>query len=171
MILIYANMKLNEKKACFTENYTILSGGYIRMSFEDYVRNIRDLEVCRRRLMKYRSGQSSGLAAALPQAVPKEHGTELHYIEELLRKYYDLNILSPKYRGAAAVCAICRYLDTGRCVSLTGEEGACARYEKELYGQMSSEELGQLYEMQEERSAAEIFGTCSDWLIKWYKSV
>lgn len=49
-----------------------------------------------------------------------------------LQQYYSLNIIYPKYRGLVPMCTISEYLDSGRCSTLTGHEGAYNLYESEL---------------------------------------
>lgn len=51
---------------------------------------------------------------------------------ELLRNYYNLDKLYHKYWGIVPVCTIYEYLDSGRCFTLTGHEGAYNLYENEL---------------------------------------
>ena len=50
----------------------------------------------------------------------------------ILQQYYSLNIIYPKYRGLVPMCTISEYLDSGRCSTLTGHEGAYNLYESEL---------------------------------------
>ena len=50
---------------------------------------------------------------------------------DILKKYYDLNIIHPDYRGLIPICAIYQYLDTQRCYKLTGPDGAYNLYARE----------------------------------------
>lgn len=50
----------------------------------------------------------------------------------VLKQYYDLGYIYPKYRGLIPVCTIYEYLDSGRCFTLEGHEGAYNLYESEL---------------------------------------
>lgn len=50
----------------------------------------------------------------------------------LLNEYYRLNFIYPDYRGLVPICMIYQYLDSGRCSTLTGHEGAYNLYESEL---------------------------------------
>lgn len=50
----------------------------------------------------------------------------------LLNEYYRLNYIYPDYRGLVPICMIYQYLDSGRCSTLTGHEGAYNLYESEL---------------------------------------
>ena len=52
--------------------------------------------------------------------------------KQLLKKYYDMGFIYPKYRGLVPICTICEYLESGRCFSLIGPEGAYNLYESEL---------------------------------------
>lgn len=52
--------------------------------------------------------------------------------ESILAKLYSYNILYPKYRQMVSVATIFEYLDSGRCFSLSGTEGAYNLYEDEL---------------------------------------
>lgn len=49
-----------------------------------------------------------------------------------LEQYYSLNVIFPKYRGLVPICTISEYLESGRCSTLTGHEGAYNLYESEL---------------------------------------
>lgn len=51
--------------------------------------------------------------------------------EVLLKQYYDVGVVHPKYQTIPALTAICEYLDTGRCTALTGPNGAYNIYEAE----------------------------------------
>lgn len=44
--------------------------------------------------------------------------------QALLKKLYSLNVIHPKYRNMVAVTTMLEYLDSGRCLSLTGPHGA-----------------------------------------------
>lgn len=50
----------------------------------------------------------------------------------ILKKYYDLEYLYPKCQGIVPICTIYEYLESGRCYSLTGPDGAYNLYEQEL---------------------------------------
>ena len=47
-------------------------------------------------------------------------------------RFYNQNIIHPKYRNLVAVCSLYEYFETGRCNTLTGHEGAYNIYEKEI---------------------------------------
>lgn len=51
---------------------------------------------------------------------------------EVLKKYYDMGFIYPKYRGLVPICTLYEYLESGRCFSLLGHEGAYNLYESEL---------------------------------------
>lgn len=53
-------------------------------------------------------------------------------MSEQLQKYYDLNIIYPKYRGLIYVCSICEYMEAGRCDSLVGPYGAYNMLENDI---------------------------------------
>ena len=50
---------------------------------------------------------------------------------DILQDYYDLNIIHKSYRNFIPICSIYGYIDTGRCFTLTGHEGAYNLYETE----------------------------------------
>ena len=52
--------------------------------------------------------------------------------ERTLKQYYDRNILFAKYRNLIAVSSIYEYLQSGRCSTLEGYEGAYNIFENEL---------------------------------------
>lgn len=49
-----------------------------------------------------------------------------------MQRVYDCGYLYPKYRNLVAVCTILEYLESGRCETLTGSDGAYNLYENEL---------------------------------------
>lgn len=54
-------------------------------------------------------------------------------LKSTLNEYYCKNIIYPKYQGnIVALCQFYEYLDSGRCSSLEGHEGAYNIYEMEL---------------------------------------
>lgn len=67
----------------------------------------------------------------LPEVIKKSQG-KLYETQEILNKYYNLGIIYPKYRGLIPICTIYEYIESGRCVSLTGPDGAYNLYEREL---------------------------------------
>lgn len=67
--------------------------------------------------------------------------TEYRQTKELLNKYYSLNFIYPKYRGIVPICMIYEYLESGRCFSLLGHEGAYNLYENELRMNLIIEKL------------------------------
>lgn len=56
---------------------------------------------------------------------------KLAEVENVLVKYYELNILFPKYHNMEAVCKMLEYLQSKRCSSLYGHGGAYDTFEKE----------------------------------------
>lgn len=53
-------------------------------------------------------------------------------IQAVLDQYYSVNIVYPKYRALIPITMFCEYIDSGRCVTLEGHEGAYNIYENEL---------------------------------------
>lgn len=53
-------------------------------------------------------------------------------IQQTLEKFYDVNVLFPKYRNLVAVCSLYEYFIAGRYSELTGPNGAYNRYEEEI---------------------------------------
>lgn len=51
--------------------------------------------------------------------------------DDIVQDYYDLNIIHENYRGFIPISSIYGYIDTGRCFTLTGHEGAYNLYETE----------------------------------------
>ena len=49
-----------------------------------------------------------------------------------LSKYYNLDIVYPKYRNLPAIAMFVQYLDSGRCSQLQGHDGCYNLYEDEL---------------------------------------
>ena len=52
--------------------------------------------------------------------------------EKVLEMYYDINYIYPKYRNLAAISSIAEYLQSGRCDTLEGPNGAYNIYESEM---------------------------------------
>ena len=52
--------------------------------------------------------------------------------DDLIEKLYTLDIIHPKYRNFMAIAQIYEYLETGRCDTLEGPNGAYNLYEQEL---------------------------------------
>ena len=57
--------------------------------------------------------------------------TEFGQIVSVLNKFYDMDVIFPKYRNLSAVCSFYEYLMTERCSELTGPNGAYNLYETE----------------------------------------
>lgn len=51
---------------------------------------------------------------------------------EILQAYYDKGVVYKKYQGLVPIATIYEYLESGRCNTLTGHEGAYNLYESEL---------------------------------------
>lgn len=89
-----------------------------------------------RDLRQYRRQKESAAQAIIvnKQTVQKaiaEMKDKRSETEAVLKQYYDVDIVHPKYRTVSALTAICEYLDTGRCTALTGPNGAYNLYEAE----------------------------------------
>ena len=54
------------------------------------------------------------------------------WISDALEKYYSIKVLAPKYRDLVAVSTMYEYFSQGRCMELTGHDGAYDLFEKEL---------------------------------------
>lgn len=55
---------------------------------------------------------------------------------QILQDTYNMDYIYPKYRNIVAVCTMLEYLESGRCDSLTGANGAYNLYENELRANM-----------------------------------
>ncbi len=51
--------------------------------------------------------------------------------ESALQRFYDVDVIFPKYRNLVAVCSFYEYFASGRCDGLIGHEGAYNIYESE----------------------------------------
>lgn len=58
--------------------------------------------------------------------------TDLTDVTKTLGKYYDLDVIYPKYRNLIAITTFIEYLESGRCKSLYGYTGCYNVYEQEL---------------------------------------
>lgn len=77
------------------------------------------------------------------EAALANHTECVQEIEKALLAHYSVNCLFPKYRNLVAVTTIDEYLQSGRCTTLEGSDGAYNLYEMELrqnivIGQLSS---------------------------------
>ena len=57
---------------------------------------------------------------------------DLKDVEKTMSKYYDLDVIYPKYRNLVAITTFIEYLESGRCKSLYGYTGCYNVYEQEL---------------------------------------
>lgn len=60
-----------------------------------------------------------------------EIGVKRSETEELLQKYYDLNIIHKDYRSLQGLCAIFEYLEKGICTELQGPNGVYKELKKD----------------------------------------
>ncbi len=56
----------------------------------------------------------------------------LERLEAALEYYYSTQVLDPKYRSLVPVTTMCGYFEAGKCMDLTGTDGAYNLFEKEL---------------------------------------
>lgn len=61
-----------------------------------------------------------------------------------LQKLYGLNIVYPKYRTIVPVTMFCEYMESGRCETLDGADGAYNKYEEELRMELIIGNLGSI---------------------------
>lgn len=57
---------------------------------------------------------------------------DLKDVENTLNKYYNLDVIYPKYRNLIAITTFIEYLESGRCNSLYGYTGCYNVYEQEI---------------------------------------
>ena len=90
--------------------------------------------------------------ASNPEVIKKEFVADevktatdlLISINEGLNKLYSYNIIYPKYRNLVAISSFFEYLESGRCTSLEGANGAYNLYEAEI---RSNQVIAQLNEV------------------------
>ncbi|MBR6096095.1 MAG: hypothetical protein IKP82_03985 [Oscillospiraceae bacterium] len=58
-------------------------------------------------------------------------GSLISQVNETLNKYYNTGVIYPKYYGLVPITMFCEYIESGRCSSLTGYNGAYNTYENE----------------------------------------
>lgn len=82
--------------------------------------------------------QKEAIRQALPVLDNDYEILEKQYQEtrSLLTKYYDLNIIYPKYRGIVPIAMFVQYFESGIVYRLQGPDGAYSRYEDELFRQL-----------------------------------
>lgn len=76
--------------------------------------------------------QAEEQKAAYFQNMLRESQDRLKETENVLAQYYDLGYIYPKYRGLVPISTIFEYLESGRCFTLEGPDGAYNLYEQEL---------------------------------------
>lgn len=69
---------------------------------------------------------------AKTSVVTEKHDSALASLETALEKLYNENVIFPKYRNMVAITTINEYLESGRCYTLEGPDGAYNLYEMEL---------------------------------------
>lgn len=73
-----------------------------------------------------------------------EHYELLAKLQIALEKMYNLNIIYAKYRNIIAISTMYEYIDSGRCNSLEGSNGAYNMYEHELRQNIIIDSLNQI---------------------------
>lgn len=119
---------------CFFVEVPILQvDGYfhkVRASQYHYSKSIEQDE--KTKVIRHRiRAQNDQVISKLTPIVQKSR-QELQQTQDLLQQYYNLDVVYPKYRGLVPICTIYEYIESGRCVSLTGPNGAYNLYESEL---------------------------------------
>ena len=90
-------------------------------------------EACAAEEARYQAAVTQDQAAvATAEEAIRQIDAHLQETQALLARYYDLNIIFPKYRGMVAMATIYEYFASGRCSELTGPDGAYNLYEAEL---------------------------------------
>lgn len=88
-------------------------------------------------MREYKANMEWDIARVNAEYAQKEKLEELRDImasrlketTSILNKYYDTDIIFPKYRNLVALCSIYEYFLSGRCSKLTGHGGAYDTYE------------------------------------------
>lgn len=98
-----------------------------RYHYSKMIEGNENTRAIRRRI----TAQNDQVIGKLTPIVQKSR-QELQQTQDLLQQYYNLGVVYPKYRGLIPICTIYEYIESGRCVSLTGPDGAYNLYEREL---------------------------------------
>lgn len=118
---------------CFFIQSPMDDDGYfyeVRASQYHYSKSIEQDE--KTKVIRHRiRAQNDQVISKLTPIVQKSR-QELQQTQDLLQQYYNLDVVYPKYRGLVPICTIYEYIESGRCVSLTGSDGAYNLYEREL---------------------------------------
>lgn len=108
--------------------YSIIVGGRRdRIEYSEKLIEIERARQNREAIKEYKKNQMVTLLSTI-----NESKRELQETQDLLDKYYSLDIIYPKYRALVPISSICEYLESGRCFSLIGPDGAYNLYESEL---------------------------------------
>lgn len=94
---------------------------------KDYQKALNNHEQQTKQLAQVTSANKKTAQEAIAKMQAKKAATDA-----VLKQYYSLDIVHPKYRNISALALFCEYLDTGRCTALTGPNGAYNLYEQEL---------------------------------------
>lgn len=71
----------------------------------------------------------------------------MNKVNELLANLYSLDVIYPKYRELVPVITMLEYIESGRCVELTGRDGAYNIYESEIRQNVIISSLGRVISM------------------------
>lgn len=81
-------------------------------------------------------------------SLTKEYNTEIipniKKLETSLNKLYSCNIIVPKYRNFISVSMLYQYIDTGRCTSLDGDDGAYHLFNHEAAKDIITDHFGSI---------------------------
>lgn len=112
---------------------------FIYDSEKDYNKDLADYE--KRKALKEEQITKSVSVANHCLAERDKCERSLTDTRQLLNRYYGMNFIYPKYRGLVPICTLYEYLESGRCFTLVGHEGAYNLYESELRMNMIIEKL------------------------------
>ncbi len=80
----------------------------------------------------------------------EENQASLVEAGKTMEAFYDGHALYPKYRSLIPVATMYSFFDSGRCIDLTGHDGAYGYYEKELRYKNITEDLSEILEKSED---------------------
>lgn len=89
-----------------------------------------------------------------PSVVAKSEA-EYQQTKEILKQYYSLGFIYPKYRGLVPISSLWEYLESGRCFTLLGPDGAYNLYESELRSNLILSKLDDILDRLDDLSAGQ----------------
>lgn len=120
------NEEYEERVRKYDEEYNRKYQEYQRKS-EEYQRAVKESNARRMRSEERELRYQRTLENML-----SELGEQVRMLNKTREKAYEAGIVYPKYQGLIPIVMFCEYIESGRCNTLTGHEGAYNIYESDM---------------------------------------